>query len=159
MRVHFFRRRARSRRTSHHRHQSRPNAGGGKGGGLPHRILAGSDAVLDAAFKRAGVLRSTRSASSSRWPSALEQPRPRGQLTVVTNAGGPGVLATDSLIQAGGALAQLDDSAMARLNEDLPAAWSHGNPIDILGDATPERYAKAVRSLRAIRTATGCSSS
>jgi acetyltransferase len=108
--------------------------------------LAGSDAVLDAAFKRAGVLRVDTIGELFEMAEVLsKQPRPRGpRLTVVTNAGGPGVLATDSLIQAGGALAQLDDSAMARLNEDLPAAWSHGNPIDILGDATPERYAKAV---------------
>jgi acetyltransferase len=108
--------------------------------------LTGSDAVLDAAFKRAGVLRVDTISELFGMAEVLSrQPRPRGpKLTIVTNAGGPGVLATDALIAAGGELTQLEPASMDRLNAILPPAWSHGNPIDILGDATPERYAKAV---------------
>lgn len=65
-------------------------------------------------------------------------------MTIVTNAGGPGVLATDSLILSGGQLATLTSETMSALNELLPAHWSHGNPIDILGDADPDRYAKSL---------------
>jgi len=74
-----------------------------------------------------------------------KQPRPQGpRLAILTNAGGPGVLATDTLIGVGGKLAELSPETMEALNGFLPREWSHGNPIDILGDATPERYAKAV---------------
>src|SRR5882672_10317699 len=74
-----------------------------------------------------------------------KQPRPRGpRLTIVTNAGGPAVLATDALISDGGQLAELSGEAISRLNDVLPPHWSHGNPVDVLGDATPERYAQAV---------------
>ena len=74
-----------------------------------------------------------------------KQPRPQGpRLAIVTNAGGPGVLAADSVIAAGGQLAQLSPPSMNALNEILPAHWSHNNPIDILGDALPERYAKVL---------------
>ena len=108
--------------------------------------LAGSDDALDAAFRRCGVLRVNTIADLFYMAEVLaKQPRPKGpRLTVVTNAGGPGVLTTDALIQSGGELAALSPETMARLNEFLPSAWSHGNPIDILGDATPERYAKAL---------------
>ncbi len=75
----------------------------------------------------------------------------------MTNAGGPGVLATDALITSGGELAELSPETMEALNEFLPAAWSHNNPIDILGDAGPERYAKALRDRgEGSRTATAC---
>ena len=74
-----------------------------------------------------------------------KQPRPRGpRLTILTNAGGPGVLATDALIANGGELTPISDETMAALNSFLPAPWSHGNPIDVLGDADPERYARAL---------------
>jgi len=74
-----------------------------------------------------------------------KQPRPTGpRLAILTNAGGPGVLATDTLIAVGGELAQLAPQTMDSLNAILPKEWSHNNPIDILGDATPERYARAV---------------
>ena len=74
-----------------------------------------------------------------------KQPRPRGRrLAILTNAGGPGVLATDALLGAGGELATIADSTMDALNARLPAHWSHGNPIDILGDADPARYGDAV---------------
>ena len=65
-----------------------------------------------------------------------KQPRPRGpRLAIVTNAGGPGVLATDALVAGGGELAELAPATRAALDAVLPAAWSHGNPIDVLGDA------------------------
>src|ERR1035438_9027725 len=71
---------------------------------------------------------------------------PRGpRLTIVTNAGGPGVLATDALIMGGGELAELSPAAMEAYNAVLPATWSHNNPVDIIGDASPERYAKALQ--------------
>ena len=75
-----------------------------------------------------------------------KQPRPRGpRLTILTNAGGPGVLATDALIAGGGELADaVARDAAPRSNALLPPHWSHDNPIDILGDAGPERYAKAL---------------
>src|SRR3712207_1720089 len=74
-----------------------------------------------------------------------KQPRPKGpRLTILTNAGGPGVLATDSLISRGGELAGISPETMGELNDFLPAPWSHGNPIDVLGDADPERYARGL---------------
>src|SRR4029077_8490929 len=74
-----------------------------------------------------------------------KQPRPRGpRLTILTNAGGPGVLATDALIATGGELAPISIASIEALNQILPPHWSHGNPIDILGDADPERYARAL---------------
>jgi acetyltransferase len=108
--------------------------------------LTGSDEVLEAAFRRVGVLRVNSISDIFHTAEVLaKQPRPRGpRLTILTNAGGPGVLATDALITQGGELAQLSDETMAALNELLPEHWSHGNPVDILGDAAPERYAKSL---------------
>ncbi len=108
--------------------------------------LAGSDDVFDAVFRRCGVLRVNSISDLFNMAAVLaKQPRPSGpRLTVVTNAGGPGVLATDTLIALGGELAELSPSTLAALNEVLPPHWSHGNPIDILGDADPQRYAQAV---------------
>lgn len=108
--------------------------------------LAGSDAVLDAALRRCGVLRVKTIADVFYMAEVLgKQPRPRGPgLTIVTNAGGPGVLATDALIEHDGALANLSPATIEKLDELLPEHWSHGNPVDVLGDASPERYARAV---------------
>lgn len=108
--------------------------------------LTGSDKVLDAAFRRCGVLRVTRISELFDVAEVLaKQPRPKGpRLTIITNAGGPGVLATDALIATGGELAQLTDETVAALSEVLPTYWSHSNPIDILGDADPKRYADAL---------------
>ncbi|MGB3517119.1 MAG: acetate--CoA ligase family protein, partial [Elainellaceae cyanobacterium] len=109
--------------------------------------LAGSDDVLDAAFRRCGVLRIERISEMFDLAEVLSKQdrRPKGpKLAIITNAGGPGVLATDALIRTGGQLATLSDQTIAALNEILPPHWSHGNPIDILGDAEPERYAKAL---------------
>ncbi len=108
--------------------------------------LAGSDGVLEAAFRRSGVLRVNTISEVFELAEVLgKQPRPRGnRLTIITNAGGPGVLATDALIGGGGALANVSPETMGKLNEFLPGAWSHNNPIDVLGDASPEIYAKAL---------------
>jgi len=108
--------------------------------------LTGSDEVLDAAFRRSGVLRVHNIADLFYMAEVLgRQPRPKGpRLTILTNAGGPGVLATDSLVANGGELAELSPESLHRLNEFLPAHWSHNNPIDVLGDADPERYAHAL---------------
>jgi acetyltransferase len=108
--------------------------------------LTGSDDVLDAAFRRAGVLRVNSISELFEVSEILaKQPRPAGRrLSIVTNAGGPGVLATDALIGGGGELTELTPETMERLNAVLPAVWSHNNPIDIIGDAPPERYAKAL---------------
>lgn len=109
--------------------------------------LTGSDEVLDAAFRRCGVLRVQNISDLFYMAEVLsKQPRPQGpRLTIVTNAGGPGVLATDALISAGGELATISTETMAELNSFLPASWSRNNPIDILGDADPARYAKALK--------------
>jgi acetyltransferase len=108
--------------------------------------LAGSDAVLDAAFRRSGVLRVDDINDLFYMAEVLgKQPRPQGpRLTILTNAGGPGVLATDALIDGGGELTPLSPEAMDAFDEILPSAWSHSNPVDILGDADPERYAKSL---------------
>ncbi|MFB6273614.1 MAG: bifunctional acetate--CoA ligase family protein/GNAT family N-acetyltransferase [Salinibacter sp.] len=108
--------------------------------------LTGSDAVLDAAFRRSGVLRVDDINDLFYMAEILsKQPRPEGRnLTILTNAGGPGVLATDALIGGGGELTPISDEAMEQFDEILPPAWSHGNPVDILGDADPERYAESL---------------
>src|SRR5450759_2454972 len=108
--------------------------------------LTGSDEVLEAAFRRSGVLRVNTIADLFYMAEVLsKQPTPKGpRLTIVTNAGGPGVLATDALIMGGGELSELTPETMAAYNAVLPATWSHNNPVDIIGDASPERYAKAL---------------
>src|SRR5690349_19704308 len=108
--------------------------------------LTGSDEVLDAAFRRCGVLRVNRIAELFEMADVVsKQPRPRGpRLAIVTNAGGAGVLATDALLEAGGDLASLSLETMRDLDALLPVHWSHANPVDILGDADAERYSKAL---------------
>ncbi|MBD2500748.1 bifunctional acetate--CoA ligase family protein/GNAT family N-acetyltransferase [Anabaena azotica] len=108
--------------------------------------LAGSNAVLDAAFRRCGVLRVDSISDLFDMAEVMaKQPRPQGpRLTILTNAGGPGVLATDALIEAGGELAPIAQQTINSLNEILPTHWSHSNPIDILGDADPQRYTQAL---------------
>ena len=108
--------------------------------------LTGSDEVLDAAFRRSGVLRVHNIADLFYMAEVLgRQPRPKGpRLTILTNAGGPAVLATDSLVANGGELAELSPESLKQLSDFLPAHWSHNNPIDILGDADSERYARAL---------------
>jgi acetyltransferase len=108
--------------------------------------LTGQDDVLDAAFRRCGVVRVNTIAELFNLSEALDkQPRPKGPcLTIVTNAGGPAVLATDALLGDGGRLTELSASTIEQLNQCLPRHWSHQNPIDIIGDADAERYVKAV---------------
>jgi acetyltransferase len=108
--------------------------------------LTGSDEVLDAAFRRGGVLRVHNLADLFYMAEVLsKQPRPKGpRLTILTNAGGPAVLGTDSLVANGGELAVLSDESSQALNSFLPAHWSHNNPIDLLGDADSGRYGKAI---------------
>ncbi len=108
--------------------------------------LTGSDEVFDAAFRRCGVLRVQNIADLFYMAEALsKQPRPRGpRLTIVTNAGGPGVLATDALIATGGELAVLSTESVNALSGFLSPYWSHGNPIDVLADADAEKFVKAI---------------
>ncbi len=108
--------------------------------------LAGSDEVYEAAFRRAGILRVTTIPELFNMSEILSmQPRPYGPaLAIITNAGGPGVMATDALMTEGGQLAKLSDATMEALNSFLPPFWSHANPIDLLGDAGPDRYRKVV---------------
>ena len=108
--------------------------------------LSGSDDVLDAAFRRCGVLRVERISDLFSMAEILNsQPRLKGpRLTILTNAGGPGVLATDTLVTGGGQLANLAPGTLSALDCLLPPPWSHGNPVDVLGDADPDRYAQAL---------------
>ena len=110
--------------------------------------LTGSDAVLEAAFRRAGVLRVDTIGELFDMADVLsKQPRPKGpRLSIVTNAGGPGALATDMLVSSGGLLASLSAQTLAALDGALPPQWSHGNPIDVLGDAGADRFEVAVRA-------------
>jgi len=108
--------------------------------------LTGSDDVLEAAFRRCGVLRVQNIADLFYMAEALsKQPRPRGpRLTIVTNAGGPAVLATDALIATGGKLSELSPESLRALDGFLSPYWSHGNPVDVLADADAEHYVKAL---------------
>ena len=110
--------------------------------------LTGSDEVLDAAFRRSGVLRVNAISDIFYMSEVLaKQPRPKGpRLAILTNAGGPGVLAADALAFQGGELAELSPETLAKLDSFLPPHWSRGNPVDILGDAGPDRYSKALEA-------------
>ena len=110
--------------------------------------LSGEDAIYDAAFKRAGVVRVEEIEDLFNSAEVLgTQPLPRGpDLAVITNAGGPGVMATDALIAKGGKLAKLSPKTLDALNRVLPPFWSKGNPIDVLGDAGADRYKTAVEA-------------
>jgi acetyltransferase len=121
-------------------------AAGGKAAASHTGSLTGSDDVLEAAFRRSGVLRVSSISELFYMAEVLaKQPRPKGpRLTVLTNAGGPAVLATDALITSGAELSEISPETMTALNAVLPETWSRNNPIDIIGDATPERYAKAL---------------
>lgn len=107
--------------------------------------MASEDSIYDAVFRRAGLARVFDFGNIFEFTDLVGRRRiPKGnRLAIVTNAGGPGVMATDSLISKGGKLVELSEKTMQRLNEYLPPFWSHGNPIDVLGDATSERFAVA----------------
>ena len=108
--------------------------------------MAGVDAVYEAAFQRAGIERIFQVEDMFDCAELLaRQQTPKGdRLAIITNAGGPGVMTTDALIESNGKLAAIGDETMQQLNDFLPVCWSHGNPIDVLGDAPPDRFAKAV---------------
>ncbi len=108
--------------------------------------LAGVDAVYEAAFHRAGIVRVFDVVSMFYCAEVLARGKtPRGdRLAIVTNAGGPGVMATDALLARGGQLATLSANSMEELNDCLPPVWSHGNPIDVIGDADSLRFARAL---------------
>jgi acetyltransferase len=110
--------------------------------------LSGEDNIYDAAFKRAGIVRVEEIADLFNAAEVLgTQPLPKGpNLAIITNAGGPGVMATDALIAKGGKLAKLSQKTMNTLNSVLPSFWSRGNPIDVLGDARTDRYKAAVEA-------------
>ena len=111
--------------------------------------LAGSDAVYDAAFRRAGLLRVTDLEELFAAAETLGRLRPFNgkRLAILTNGGGVGVLAVDRLMDFGGTLAGLSPETMQRLDAALPAIWSKGNPVDIAGDAGAERYTAAFEAL------------
>jgi acetyltransferase len=111
--------------------------------------LAGSDIVYEAAIARAGMLRVATleqlflaAETLSRFRTNMSE-----QLTVLTNGGGAGVMAADAASHAGIQLAELGDATLARLDAHLPANWSHGNPVDIIGDAPVQRYVQTLHAL------------
>ncbi|MGE3781080.1 MAG: acetate--CoA ligase family protein, partial [Pirellulaceae bacterium] len=108
--------------------------------------MAGVDAVYEAAFRRAGIVRVVEMGDMFDCAELLaRQKTPRGpRLAIITNAGGPGVMAVDALLDRKGVPAKLSEATIEKLNEHLPAAWSRRNPVDVLGDATAPRLAKAV---------------
>jgi acetyltransferase len=110
--------------------------------------LVGSDDAFDAAVRRAGVVRVqtiTQLFSAAKALSCGFHPT-GNRLAIVTNGGGPGVIATDSAIDLGLVMATLSQNTIERLNQVLPSTWSHGNPVDIIGDAQADRYQHAVRA-------------
>jgi acetyltransferase len=109
--------------------------------------MASEDAVYDAVFQRAGVARVFDIGDIFNFTELMAQKNiPKGRnLAIITNAGGPGVMATDALISMEGKLTKLSEDTMKKLNDYLPAFWSHGNPVDVLGDAPPERFATATK--------------
>ena len=111
--------------------------------------LAGSDVVYDAAFRRAGMLRvdTMPEVFDGLETLALTQPLDGDRLAIFTNGGGPGVIATDALVAAGGTLAELTPGTIAKLDAILPATWSRGNPVDMIGDAPAQAFAEVLEAL------------
>ncbi|WP_064608497.1 bifunctional acetate--CoA ligase family protein/GNAT family N-acetyltransferase [Photobacterium sp. J15] len=107
------------------------------------------DAVYDAAIRRAGMLRvhNTHELFAAVETLAHSVPLRGERLAILTNGGGPAVMAVDTLSEQGGKLAKLSDETISKLSEVLPACWSHSNPVDIIGDADVSRYEKAVKVL------------
>jgi len=110
--------------------------------------LSGEDQVYEAAFKRAGIVRVEEIGDLFNAAEVLStQPLPKGpNLAVITNAGGPGIMTADAIIAQGGKLAALSPKTMEILNASMPPHWSRGNPIDVIGDAGPERYRVALEA-------------
>jgi acetyltransferase len=113
--------------------------------------LAGGDRVADAALRRAGVLRMNDLDELFDAAATLARYRPlaSARVAIITNGGGAGVLAVDRLLDHGGTLAVLSPTTMAALDTVMPATWSHGNPVDIIGDAPPNRYQDALQAVAA----------
>lgn len=113
--------------------------------------LTGSDAVIEAALRRAGVIRvrNLEQLFSAAEVTTRFRPLRSGRLGIVTNGGGAGVLAVDDLLDLDGNLAVLEPQTLATLDAALPATWSHANPVDIIGDAPPDRYTAAVSAVAA----------
>jgi acetyltransferase len=111
--------------------------------------LAGSDEVYDAAIRRAGMLRVGTVLELFGAVETLSRGKPvyGDRLAIMTNGGGPGVMATDALARGGGRLASLSEQSLKRLDQILPGTWSHGNPVDIIGDAPVERYVATLETL------------
>jgi acetyltransferase len=111
--------------------------------------MAGVDAVYEAAFQRAGIVRIFEVDDMFDCAELLarQQPPKGDRLAIITNAGGPGVMTTDTLIACDGKMATLSEETVKELDGCLPPFWSHGNPVDVLGDAPPERFAKAVETV------------
>ena len=111
--------------------------------------MAGVDAVYEAAFQRAGIERILEIDDMFDCAELLaRQLLPKSdRLAIVTNAGGPGVMTTDALIARGGHLAELAADTIDELNQFLPDCWSHGNPVDMVGDAPPERFSRALETV------------
>lgn len=108
---------------------------------------ASDDSIYDAVFRRAGLARVYDIGDIFDFTDLIGRKRiPHGSgIALVTNAGGPGVMATDTLLSLGGNLVELQAETLKKLDDYLPAFWSHGNPVDVLGDATPERFTEATR--------------
>ena len=119
--------------------------------------LAGSDAAVSAAFHRAGLVRVEELEELFTAAETLASLKPVGgnELLILTNGGGAGVLAVDDLMRLEGRLAPLSDALVAALDKVLPANWSRANPIDIIGDASPERYKATLDAVLANPTADG----
>jgi acetyltransferase len=113
--------------------------------------MAGADDVYNAAFQRAGMLRvmDMQALFDAVETLAMSHPFDGDRLAIVTNGGGMGVMATDVLIDKKGRLAELSQETIERLNQILPDTWSHNNPVDIIGDASPIRYADVLKPLLA----------
>jgi acetyltransferase len=122
------------------------HAQGAKAAASHTGALAGADDVYDAAFRRAGMLRvdTTRELFDAAETLVRLKPLNGEALAIVSNGGGPAVMATDALSAAGGVLAPLSQDTLGELGKVLPASWSRGNPVDIIGDAPAERYAAAI---------------
>jgi acetyltransferase len=125
------------------------SSGGARAAASHTGMLAGSDRVYHAAFRRAGMLRADTMAElfDAAATLALTSAQDGERLAILTNGGGAGVLASDALEAAGGRLAILSAATTARLDSVLPATWSRGNPVDIIGDAPGSRYAAALEAL------------
>ncbi len=126
-------------------------AAGAKAASSHTGSLAGATAAYDAAFAQAGIQQAHSLSDFMSWSRALStQPPAAGpRVAIVTNAGGPGVLAADACAKHGLVLAELSEATMKALDEVLPPVWSRNNPVDVIGDATPERYRDALNILGA----------